>query len=226
LEYHSCQLWVTYPDVLLSSVTYFDNEIKIMIPASGFIPTIWRVENKGMVYLSDMLNEVRKNSWVYFKGVVTQMKEKQFIELYNPASPYVILPVISVMTEDEEWIKPIPLTPDILERCGFEKGAGNPNYHKLHPPFFGVISEIDGAFRIGGLDYLGRDVKYLHQLQNLYFALTGEELECNLDQVVIMKGVIENTDGIKVTLADRSVLMDEVKGYDRNDEGEELNIQL
>lgn len=45
--------------------------------------------------------------------------------------------------EDVSDYEPIRLTPQILEKCGFEN-------------------------------------IYLHQLQNLYFALTGNELEINL----------------------------------------------
>jgi hypothetical protein len=82
---------------------------------------------------------------------------------------------------------PIPLTPEILEKCGFvgkykscgysytknivtltsqdEDDLGNPvpNY-VLH--FY--------------YNYQGAPLYYLHQLQNLYFVLTGEELNISL----------------------------------------------
>ena len=37
-------------------------------------------------------------------------------------------------------------------------------------------------FEIGdlGFNYVFKTIKYLHQLQNLYFVLTGTELEINL----------------------------------------------
>lgn len=67
----------------------------------------------------------------------------------------------------------IPLTPELLKRCGFEKGINNPDYHDLR---FFVLTKIEEGYRLRNCDYPGRDIKYLHQLQNLYFALTGEEL--------------------------------------------------
>lgn len=67
-------------------------------------------------------------------------------------------------------LKPIPLTEEILLKCGFEKQGG----------FWFVKGDIKieitlsrGYFRYAGFVRL----KYLHQLQNLYFALTGQELE-------------------------------------------------
>ena len=71
----------------------------------------------------------------------------------------------------QNYIKPIPLTEEWLLRLGFE--STNTYYFSkcnLHLQgdirgFHLVISRIDGI-----------KVKYVHQLQNLYFALTGEEL--------------------------------------------------
>ena len=82
---------------------------------------------------------------------------------------------------------PIPLTPEILEKAGFVKtgryaiGAGGYiTYEKdrvvlLHPkkghPFVLAFHETQ--------------VQSVHQLQNLYFALTGEELPINMVNQVI-----------------------------------------
>lgn len=96
---------------------------------------------------------------------------------------------------DEEYLadyklsdlKPIPLTEDILLKCGFE----------IDEVFCDLCLNISEK-RILGYDlknktihlgqltshdfrdvYLG-DFKYLHQLQNLIYALTNEELTINL----------------------------------------------
>lgn len=76
-------------------------------------------------------------------------------------------------------LSPIPLTPEILASCGFKDG-----YFEL--PFGNKLcigSSNNGEY----VAYFGEQVvtlskyyKYLHQLQNLYFALTGEELEIKL----------------------------------------------
>ena len=83
---------------------------------------------------------------------------------------------------------PIPLTPEILEKAGFvldERG------YKI--PISGsawLILDEDEGYNIfilqidteGGIDYvlLKGTAKSVHQLQNLYFALTGEELTIEL----------------------------------------------
>lgn len=93
--------------------------------------------------------------------------------------------VIRVKTGNEfyltsSFINGIPLTPEWLERCGFEKsysaylngiiymyeGPGYWNNQKGWP--VGIRDEV--SMRIV------RCIEYVHQLQNLYFALTGEEL--------------------------------------------------
>lgn len=77
------------------------------------------------------------------------------------------------------WYKPIPLTEEWLLKFGFRMKAGKfrlpslSGYHffSLQNPF---MAEHDGGFVPSVLcEYT---LKYVHQLQNLYFALTGEEL--------------------------------------------------
>jgi hypothetical protein len=83
-------------------------------------------------------------------------------------------------------LKPIPLTPEILEKCGFEKRitighsveyfiGENPITHDWMLKLIWQNSRDYPFYRNG--HHL---IKYLHQLQNLYFALTGEELTFKL----------------------------------------------
>ena len=71
--------------------------------------------------------------------------------------------------------KPIPLSKEWLERFGFNFDVNSGLYKKS-----GFEVEV---FNIGVEFYLGEYgswflfVEHVHQLQNLYFALTGEELE-------------------------------------------------
>lgn len=73
---------------------------------------------------------------------------------------------------------PIPLTPEILEKYGFEKSNEFRTYR---------LNEFDIEYVFGEWHWVvddrgdnegtkPRTIKYLHQLQNLYFLLTGKEL--------------------------------------------------
>ena len=67
-------------------------------------------------------------------------------------------------------LKPIPLTEELLLKSGFKKiGNRYGNGHKRK-----VILNKQFYHSIAGY------IKYVHQLQNLYFALTQTELEYDL----------------------------------------------
>lgn len=69
----------------------------------------------------------------------------------------------------------IELTPEILKKCGFEfKPTGEEVYEQIWKIGAFEIWEHDSGFCHDF--HHGGDVNHLHQLQNLYFALTGEEL--------------------------------------------------
>lgn len=68
--------------------------------------------------------------------------------------------------------KPIQLTEEWLIRFGFEKLIPNGSVYKLgdfHIQDFSPLGFYECANHI--------KIEYVHQLQNLYFALTGEELK-------------------------------------------------
>lgn len=76
-------------------------------------------------------------------------------------------------------IVPIPLTEELLLKIGFKR---NGNYWDkgcfslpIHP------TKSGGEFILVPNNFVAAiPLKYLHQLQNLYFALTGEELTISL----------------------------------------------
>lgn len=82
--------------------------------------------------------------------------------------------------------EPIELTPEILETVGFK------NYRNRNVDFNLIKKRVHLNYSDDYLSHFVPDegnekvcyaiphIKYLHQLQNLYFALTGEELEINL----------------------------------------------
>lgn len=72
------------------------------------------------------------------------------------------------------FVEPIPLTDDTLFKCKL-------NEH-LNVGSMCEVTERKGSFylTVNSNEYVLRELKYLHQLQNLYFALTGNELEIKL----------------------------------------------
>ncbi len=79
-------------------------------------------------------------------------------------------------------ISPIPLTPEILIDCGFKNVQGS-YYMKVGELMLALDKvwwwtnawEADEEFGFNALAAY-REITYLHQLQNLYFCLTGQEL--------------------------------------------------
>lgn len=115
-------------------------------------------------------NELRIGNWISVNGSHGTVN-----------APY----LVEIVRKNNLWIKlsdGIPLTTEILEKCGLV------NSHALKERFndgfwtkqgfateIGYITTDDYyEFEINGIV---RPLKYLHQLQNLYFALTGNELE-------------------------------------------------
>ena len=116
-------------------------------------------------------NELRIGNLVYrntFKGdVVFKVEEirKNCVVCKNDNAPL-------------KTLNPIPLTEDILLKCGFEKFAQVWYRHKTSGFEFALSGLIAtnsyfGCFPVDCCNYL-------HQLQNLYFALTNEELNIEL----------------------------------------------
>lgn len=78
----------------------------------------------------------------------------------------------------------IPLTPEWLERCGFEKFEDEYADIKVWSKSLIEIALKDGKFYLHASctdpwynQCIGEPIEYLHQLQNLFFALTGGELQ-------------------------------------------------
>jgi hypothetical protein len=73
-------------------------------------------------------------------------------------------------------VDPIPLTPEILEKAGFVNDYNGYD----HPSKVSLSITKDGDYMACWQDRAIRPIQSVHQLQNLYFALTGQELGINL----------------------------------------------
>jgi len=88
---------------------------------------------------------------------------------------------------DFDSLYPIPLTPEIIQMCGFKLDEHYKTYFvtdEQNNDWSIVVNSFEESkgylFQNSKSDascYSVAYVKYLHQLQNLYFALTGEELQ-------------------------------------------------
>ena len=79
-----------------------------------------------------------------------------------------------------DYWQPIPLTEEILLKCGFvsDENKEDNYFVKLKYGNFIFQSDLSVDFREVYLNINKQDiiVEYLHQLQNIYFAITGIEL--------------------------------------------------
>jgi hypothetical protein len=90
---------------------------------------------------------------------------------------------IEIWTKTEtRYLTPIQLTEEWLLKFGFEKHGDCDAYPKGYYSHGNLQVNLDDQFSPaisdpeGNAHYIGNSCEYVHQLQNLYFALTGEEL--------------------------------------------------
>lgn len=110
-------------------------------------------------------NELRLGNWVYY---------------YDGNKIQVNIDVIRALITVPAYCDPIPLTPELLIACGFSK--------KSEVDSESWVKDDVLRFRLEVSDYHANKfyyrkqtaIQYLHQLQNLYFALTQTELTINL----------------------------------------------
>lgn len=102
------------------------------------------------------LNELRIGNYVYAFKTIWQIDNTDFCNL-----------------EQVETYNFIPLTEEWLLKFGFESNPYQDRYENK-------VIQVE-CNKLRGYTELWIDgmphIKYIHQLQNLYFALTGEELE-------------------------------------------------
>jgi len=119
------------------------------------------------------VNELRIGNW--YEVDATSLTEKSYS-------------VFEDWQQTENYIydcSPIPITPEILGKCGFRIVNHIHGYS-----FYTFDRNVENKKHLPPIDwcenktlYLGYNVKHcesLHQLQNLYFAITGQELNVQL----------------------------------------------
>jgi hypothetical protein len=114
-------------------------------------------------------NELRIGNYVLIRGIVDKITEISISDSGTTKRQ-------GFFNLDKGYVEPIPITPEILEKCGFEfieedYGWANGQH---------IIYQIHESFKINIFCSNDEDceieINYLHQLQNLCYALTGKEL--------------------------------------------------
>lgn len=133
--------------------------------------------------------ELRIGNWIYI-----ELPMLPIWQMHNVMAQDIADLAKGEMQKRGVKIYPIPLTPELLERCGFVKDGDFDNHsidyyrngciHIQFPNYEGW--DISYVWRDNVIDEKGMRKQYditltsLHQLQNLFFALTGEELNVKM----------------------------------------------
>jgi len=116
--------------------------------------------------------------------VVSEIKESGKVRITHMEQHSINMGYSSSLLHEDD-IDPIPLTREILEKCGFDK-SGLYGWVNRVDEYSLLIVQDNGRFELmditSGETVLSWDtrVEYLHQLQNLFFSLAGDELEVKL----------------------------------------------
>lgn len=122
-------------------------------------------------------NEVRFGNLVNQDGQITSINAGHFLS-------------VDLGAKELKGIDPIPLSPEWLERCGFERVKEEDSNHylsysilkldgvitKQEDGWYQMITDVDGYYE----QNVGVKLEYVHQLQNRYQSFTGEELQIKM----------------------------------------------
>lgn len=130
-------------------------------------------------------NELRIGNWVLLDGkhiADIESVTQNVISTKNPYNKYTDGTSGDYWNCASDYITPVPLTPEILEKCGFEKfqygdSTALEGYVTNGRIIIKGFLTPDNYFNLLGYKQDHSIIQYLHQLQNLYFALAGEELQ-------------------------------------------------
>lgn len=129
--------------------------------------------------LGNLVTIDNEESWSELKGKVMSVVSINYntdLKIFPKSSHHFGLIDIEHLYKKEynqfiEFLQPIPLTEEWLVKFGWEKSGEwfYMDYYEMN--LNGIFNPSDAHYTIHN------DIKYVHQLQNLYFALTGEELK-------------------------------------------------
>jgi hypothetical protein len=112
----------------------------------------------------------------------TELRLGNWVNNVHTGEPYQIniekmIRLLEHFKENVVYVKPIPLTEEWLLKFGFETQLTSLNFGFIVFELNAVAISLDkdGFYFMHNEEY--QNIYYVHQLQNLYFALTNKELE-------------------------------------------------
>jgi len=126
-------------------------------------------------------SELRIGNYVLINAVIrkivmiTSVEDKRHL----PTVGYYVGEDLRFINCDSKQLQPAPLSNSLLEKSGFLFDSYFKLWQKPKPAIgTGMEMELDRDYSV--VDFLRRpllkEVKYMHSLQNLYYALLGKEL--------------------------------------------------
>lgn len=125
-------------------------------------------------------NELRIGNYVYFKHCDYDINIPRKIN-YTKNPNIVGLEGIFQNQIEYNNIIGIPLSKELLLKCGFYTSDwdDNTSFRLQISDYYTLVVNLEfDTYELGDLDI--RKIYYLHELQNLYFVLTGKELKINI----------------------------------------------
>lgn len=131
------------------------------------------------------VNELRLGSWLVFDNLIMpheyiQVNARFFCSLAGGRP----LADLSDKEELNQYWKPIPLSPEVLLACGFEKLPGSKSVYRIIIEGLEISVNPTLSFAYIDTEWGQASIKnpifkYLHQVQNLVHTLTQAELVFN-----------------------------------------------
>lgn len=122
-------------------------------------------------------DELMRYNYVICSGIISEVVEisnvyiRAFNDGFGPRKQYY-----------QDQIRAIPLTPAVLEACGFVKEYGDEWSIEKEDGMF-LISEFSDGYAMSEPCKKGSGIKSLHQIQNLYYIITQKPLEIDIEKL-------------------------------------------
>ncbi len=128
---------------------------------------------------NDLLPETNRE--IYSVYGINERYDKEFPESKNVVSlrhKSRNARFIRTYSQFDEFIEPIPLTDEWLVKFGLDQGGYDFYFWTKETPtgLFSINGDPESGYGVRYNNEIEPPLEYVHQLQNLYFALTGEEL--------------------------------------------------